>query len=246
MQRINWKVFASILLIIISIFLYGLHFFIFRDMHHIFLYLLGDIAFLPIEVVIVTYVIHKLIEEREKTERLSKMNMVIGEFYSEVGNSLISKFSSFNDESETINNLLSSLENIDEQGFRAVRNKIKNLKYNIDLKEADLSEIKNFIVSKRDFMLRLLENPNLLEHESFTELLRSVFHFLEEMEMRKSVQKLGNNDSKHLEGDIKRAYIFLVEEWLVFMFYLKLNYPYLFSLAVRTNPFNKNARVELD
>ena len=210
------------------------------------MYLLGDIAFLPIEVVIVTYVIHKLIEEREKADRLSKMNMVIGEFYSEIGNSLISRFSSFNDENEAVSSLLNSLEGIEEKGFRAIRDKIKNLKFNIDMKGAGLSEMKNFIVSKRDFMLRLLENPNLLEHESFTELLRSVFHFLEEMEMRRSVENLGKNDAKHIEGDIKRAYIFLVEEWLVYMFYLKMNYPYLFSLAVRTNPFNKNARVEID
>jgi len=38
--------------------------------------------------------------------------------------------------------------------------------------------------------LRLLENPVLLEHESFTELLRSVFHLSEELEQRDDFGKL--------------------------------------------------------
>jgi hypothetical protein len=51
-----------------------------------------------------------------------------------------------------------------------------------------------FLLEERDFLLRLLENPTLLEHESFTDLLRAVFH-----------------------------------------------HPYLFSLAMRTNPFDRQA-----
>jgi hypothetical protein len=37
--------------------------------------------------------------------------------------------------------------------------------------------------------------------------------------------------------DIKRAYGLLVDQWLVYMKHLKDNYPYLFSLAMRVNPF---------
>jgi len=33
----------------------------------------------------------------------------------------------------------------------------------------------------------------------------------------------------------------LVQEWLDYMEYLKVNYPYLFSLAMRTNPFDRKA-----
>lgn len=50
-----------------------------------------------------------------------------------------------------------------------------------------------------------------------------------------------SNDLQHLAGDIKRAYIRLAGEWLDYMKYLKDNYPYLFSLAMRMNPFDQNA-----
>ena len=52
-------------------------------------------------------------------------------------------------------------------------------------------------------------------------------------------------DRKHLEIDIRRAYDLLVKEWLRHMQHLKTDYPYLFSLAVRTNPFDPDAKVEV-
>jgi len=90
-------------------------------------------------------------------------------------------------------------------------------------------------------MLRLLENPNLLEHDSFTHLLWAVFHLTEELSNRRSVKDLPDSDYEHLSGDIKRAYVLLLSEWLDYMRHLKRNYPYLFSLAMRTNPFDPAA-----
>jgi hypothetical protein len=100
-------------------------------------------------------------------------------------------------------------------------------------------------VGKREFMLALLENPNLLEHESFTELLWAVFHLTEELDNRENVKQLSDADLEHISNDIKRAYIALISEWLKYMKHLKNEYPYLFSLAVRMNPFDPNAKPEI-
>jgi hypothetical protein len=89
--------------------------------------------------------------------------------------------------------------------------------------------------------VRLLENPTLLEHESFTDLLRAVFHLAEELAYREDLSQSPGTDRAHLEGDINRAYHLLVHQWLDYMEYLKMNYPYLFSLAMRTNPFDRQA-----
>jgi len=86
--------------------------------------------------------------------------------------------------------------------------------------------------------LRLMENQNLLEHESFTDLLRAVLHLKEELLCREDLDNLPDTDYTHMAGDIKRAYSMLVPQWLDYMRYLNKNYPYLFSLAVRMNPFN--------
>jgi hypothetical protein len=113
--------------------------------------------------------------------------------------------------------------------------------YSIDRKRADWESGKEFLVAKRNFLLRLLENPNLLEHESFTELLWAVFHLDEELEARENLKNLPDADQKHLSGDVKRVYGQLALQWMKYMEYLKSNYPYLFSLSLRTNPFDRNA-----
>jgi hypothetical protein len=45
---------------------------------------------------------------------------------------------------------------------------------------------------------------------------------------------------------MKRAFSALVNVWLGYMHHLKKEYPYLYSLAVRTNPFNPEARAEIN
>ena len=91
----------------------------------------------------------------------------------------------------------------------------------------------------------LLENPNLLEHDTFTDTLWAVFHLTDELAHREDLKSLPETDVRHLSGDIDRAYKCIVAEWLEYMKHLKRDYPYLFSLAVRTNPFDPAARVEV-
>jgi hypothetical protein len=124
-----------------------------------------------------------------------------------------------------------------------VEESLRKHSYEVESRKGDLEELRNFAREKRLFLLALLENPNLLEHESFTEMLWAIFHLTEELCHRPGVKELPETDFKHLSGDITRAYRLIVREWLGYMEHLKNNYPYLFSLAVRTNPFNPDARV---
>ena len=115
----------------------------------------------------------------------------------------------------------------------------------MDCGRGNLAELKEFLIARRGFLLRLLENQNLLEHETFTELLWAVFHLMEELDARRDVRALARPDCEHIAGDIRRAYVILIIEWLSYMKHLKNEYPYLFSLAVRTNPFDPKASVEV-
>ena len=62
---------------------------IFRDPSHIFIYLISDIVFVFIEVLLVTLAILNLLNMKAKRERLEKLNMLIGTFYSAVGTKLL-------------------------------------------------------------------------------------------------------------------------------------------------------------
>jgi len=52
---------------------------------------------------------------------------------------------------------------------------------------------------------------------------------------------LPGTDRKHLTGDMERIYLQLANHWLLYMIYLRANYAYLYSLAKRTNPFDRSA-----
>lgn len=76
----NWKVHLGLGLVVLSTLLYAFHYFLFRDAYHIAYYLVGDIAFVPIEVLMVTLILHNLLEYREKQSGLKKTYMLIGVF----------------------------------------------------------------------------------------------------------------------------------------------------------------------
>ena len=244
-SNITQRVLFGLLLILLSVLFYSLHYAIFRDIRHIFIYLIGDIAFVFLEVLLVTLIIHHILNERAKQSMIKKLNMVIGAFFSEAGTPLLEFFKKFDSESETLAKHLIVDSNWSPEHFDQMQIVLKKHEYKIDSRIGDLKSLQTFVVEKRAFLLRLLENPNLLEHEEFTELLWAVFHLAEELSYRKSVTDLPESDFRHLSGDIKRAYSLLVREWLVHMEHLKNDYPYLFSLAIRTNPFDSNATVEV-
>jgi hypothetical protein len=245
MKKLNWRVKLGIGLVLLSAGLYFIHWLIYREAKHIFIYLLGDIAFIPIEVLIVTLIIHALLVAREKQAMLKKMNMVIGSFYSEVGTQLLRDFARFDPEAERVAAELRVTGTWTDGQFNAARARIKGFDYTLRAERGDLEALRDFLVGKRTFLLGLLQNPNLLEHEAFTDLLWAVFHLTEELASRSNLSQLSDADRAHLEGDLKRAYTCLVAEWVDYMRHLKGEYPYLFSLALRTNPFDPAARPEV-
>ncbi|MFW6056373.1 MAG: hypothetical protein ACOC9B_03600 [Chloroflexota bacterium] len=237
----KWQIRLGLALIVLSVAWYFVHYLIFGDVHHIFIYLIGDIAFVFIEVLLVSLIIHQLLSARERRRRLEKLNMVIGAFFSEVGFGLLRHLSDWDPNLDSVRGQLQVNSLWTEERFEEVDNLLDKYDYQVDPQRMELVVLKDYIAERREFLLRLLENPNLLEHESFTNLLMAVFHMAEEMIARRDLADLPASDREHIAGDLNRVYGQLVNAWLDYMRYLRSNYPYLFSLAVRTNPFDESA-----
>jgi len=178
---------------------------------------------------------------REKNHRNEKINMIIGAFFSEAGTDLITYLSGFDQSLNKIRKQLVMNNDCSNQNFNLIRKKLKKYHYKIDIDKSALPKLRKFFIDRKDFLLRLMENPFILEHESFAELLMAVFHLAEELEHRNRITQLPEEDLDHLTKDIERVYLLLVHQWLDYMQHLKKNYPYLFSLAIRINPFDPNA-----
>ncbi len=250
-KYLGWRVRLGLLLVVLAGILYFVNFILFHDPHELEFYLSIDTAFLPIEVLFVVLVIESAISTREKSILLEKLNMVIGTFFSELGTELMSKITKFDIDTEKIRQSLIITDDWTEKDFKSAASTIKEFDYSLEIGDDQqsiefLQDLKEFLKERRDFLLRLLENPNLLEHETFTDLLRAVFHVIEELEKRKDLTKLPLTDYMHLNGDVERVYGLLISEWIMYMEHLMNNYPYLFSLAMRVNPFDPHAKVEID
>jgi hypothetical protein len=237
----NWYLLIAGLLVLLSALLYLVHYAIFRDSHFIFIYLLLDVAFLPIEVLFVTFIIDRILQERERRSRMEKLNLIIGAFFSEMGYQLLTHLSEFDVKCGELRDCLVLGPEWRLEDFEMATRSVSSHECMIGRNEEDLDGLRGFLLSRRSFMLTMLENPSLFEHETFTDLLWAVFHLTEELKYRTMLENLPEGDNEHICADIARAYGLLVREWLAYMKHLKNEYPYLYSLAVRTNPFNPEA-----
>ena len=230
-----------IALLALSVVFYVLNYALFRRGEDILFYLIEDVAFLFVQVLLVTLIIQSILDQRDQSARMEKMNMVIGAFFSEVGTSLLALFSEWGPDRVKLAEELKVGKEWTVKDFAKVMRWLDGYSYELDPQKADWLQLRVLLLAKREFLLRLMENPNLLEHEDFTGLLQAVFHLTEELSARSDLTNLPPADLRHLAGDVKRVYLPLVRQWLHYMRHLQKHYPYLFSLAARLNPFDSNA-----
>lgn len=194
---------------------------------------------------IITNVTQILIHRGQTRLRTRRLNMIIGVFFTEVGNELLNIVTHFDANINEIRKDCLLNQDCSESDFAFLRKRLQHHTYTIDSGLLDLGQLSDFLTRKGDLLLRQIENPDLVEHESFSELLWSVVHLRDELMSRKSFTNLSEADMEHLANDVKRAYEALVRRWIDYLHHLKRSYPYLFSLAIRKNPFSEKPSAEI-
>ena len=190
-------------------------------------------------------IMENLISREERKSRRRKINMIVGLFFSEFGNGMLRTLSSGDACIESIRKELLISATWNSADFERLKNKLENHAYCIETDAVNLVELKETLSKKKEFLMLLLENPVIFEHDSFTDTLQAFFHLTEELTFREDPAHLSPPDTTHLLNDINRGYRLLVFEWVTYMEHLKEHYPFLFSLAMRTNPFDPEAHVEI-
>jgi hypothetical protein len=241
MVRMSWKMAVTLGLGGLSALLMLAHVALFGEPRTLFFYLALDVVFVPVQVLLVTVLIERLLNEREKQAKIRKLNIVISAFMSEVGSGLLRRVDAFCGEAPELAASLAVTEQWGKDEYQGANRFAAQYQARLSPSSAQLAELRTFLLARRPFVLGLLQNSNLLEHEDFTDLLWGVCHLTEELEARGDFALLPESDLRHLQGDIRRANTLLIREWLSYMRHLQSDYPYIFSLAVRTNPFRPDA-----
>jgi len=201
------------------------------------LILLGTGAFLGV----VANATEIMLSRHEHQARHRKLHLIIGVYFSEVGTKLLSICAQADPSLAEFRGQLAIQDHWTERDFQQADKGLHPHAFKVDETKVDLERLHDFLASRRQSLVSLLENPITLEQENFTGHLQAVFHLTEELSARDDLVNITAPDHKHLGGDLNRAYNSLVRQWLPYMAYLRHNYPYLYSLSVRTNPFNPEA-----
>ena len=247
-ERMSWKVKFSILMVILIIIIYGSNYLVLGDAEHIISYIWTHLGFIPVDILIVAFLLDEIIEKKEKEAMLEKLDMLMSTFFSEVGNELISQLSAANKYKASTENL-KSIKNWEDKDYENKLNELKNsqVDFSADIalenREEFLENLRSLLSSKREFIINLINNPNLLEKEEFTGLINAILHLDEELEHRTDLALVNDTDFGHLNGDMNRVYNKLVYEWVYYLRYLNKHYPYMIALIIRTNPFDEDAEV---
>ena len=248
-ERLSWKAKFSILMVILIIIIYGSNYLVLGDAEHIISYIWTHLGFIPVDILIVAFLLDEIIERKEKEAMLEKLDMLMSTFFSEVGNDLINQLSTVNKYKASTENL-KSIKSWNDADYENKLNELKNS--NVDFSAMDiplekreefLEDLRTLLAGKREFIINLINNPNLLEKEEFTGLINAILHLDEELEHRQKLDLVTNSDFAHLNGDMQRVYEKLVYEWVYYLRYLNKHYPYMIALIIRTNPFDETASV---
>jgi hypothetical protein len=233
----------GIVLVTLSLALYIVLYLLFHDAQNEMFSFLGNLAFIPIQVLVITLIIDQILESREKQQRMEKLNMVIGTFFSTTGTPLLGFLIRADPSIDTLRQRLVVRDSWRKSDFAVMKQVMQKYSCGVEIERIDLDAARDFLLKNEEFMLTLVENPMVFEHESFTDLLLAISHLTEELKARDTLSGLPKEDTGHLAIDFRRVYSLLIPEWLRYMEYLQAHYPYLFHLAMRKNPFDTAASV---
>jgi len=223
--------------IIISVVFFIIQTILFKNQRESLFLIFQDMIFLPFNIIFITILLGQIVGRRGKQVRLSKLNILINEFFSEVGNSIILSFNAYVTNIDDFANLLDFSDNFTVKQFDKVIKMVPSASIIVKIQNNGLDDLLASLENSKSLLIRMLENQNILEHDEFTEMLIAVHHVLDELRNRDDLNLLTAKDANHLSYDILRAYPLLIKQWVLHMKNLKNDYPYMFSLILRKNLF---------
>jgi voltage-gated potassium channel len=189
---------------------------------------------------ILSNILQYFIQRRQRAMHSHRFNMLIGVFFTEIGNRLLNILAGFDPRIPSVRQDFLVTPQWTSAEFQRLKQRLKSYEHAIDPTLLDLPALHSFLTARGDIFIRQLENPDIVENETYAELLWAAVHLRDELAARPSLQGLPKTDLAHIANDAKRVYTLLTPVWIDYMQYLKKRYPFLFSLALRTNPFVEN------
>lgn len=231
---------------LLSVFFYVIHFAIFGDAVKTISGLMLSLAYVPLGVTYQILVLDKLFEARLKIRSTRKINMILGSFYYEVGNSILKTIAEVDENINSLQSLWVISEDWKQIDFSKLEAFVSEYRCCIDMDILQYERISDILKEQGGFLLSLVINPNLEEYEEFTNMIISILHMRDLLVNRNKNKILEDYEKYYLKHEICNLYRFLLIEWVKYMNYLRDFYPSLFIRALMNSPFDLKTNKERD
>lgn len=210
-------------LAVLSVAVYAAQILIFHDPGTTFFYILQDVAFLPVSIAIATIIVGGIIDDREREQRLERMNMLASTFFSVVGAQLTRDIARATTTDRGLRRDILTGAQLDD--LAALQSRIRTARMDIDLTRETYETVRKTIRDNQMNLLVLTSNPALLEHDDLHELLTGIFHLNDEFDLRGDWDGLTDADRRHLEEDFVAVFRLLLSNWAATVRYQRENFP---------------------
>ena len=142
MKSIKYYLFVSLILILLSFTMFFIHYLIFGQLENTEYYSLMNLCFIPINILAVTLMFEKLVERRAKLERVSKLNMLVGLFFSDVGFKLLNLIVAGDEKIQSLG--------LDFNDTKSFIDKLKSHDHQVVFEKINYPELKELVIGARD------------------------------------------------------------------------------------------------
>lgn len=240
------NIIIAVTLLACSLAIYGLKTVLVGDAPGTAKFLFNAMGVLPLNLLLMTFIFNKLLTVHNKRDKKLKRDMLVGVFFSECGNTLLRMMAKQDSSRGELNEFTKSPELWEGEGLRSINEVFSLYQPELNAGREDLHEILGTLNKYHNYLLSLIDHPALVGHGKFSDLVWSLFHLEDELNHRNDFNSLPDSDIEHLVGDIARVYNHILSQWVDYIVYLKENYPYLYSLAIRTSPFKAKMNVVIE
>ena len=202
------------LLLCTSVVLYVLHYLVFRDLHHIGIFFLHELAGMPLEVILVSLFFDKLIEKTHEEENKSKLSIIETLFFNESGGNMLRYLSSFDPNFQQLSAVLAVRMDWKSVDYQAARLHLKDYPFHLDVEKVDFFGLHYHLDERHAYYRNILENPALTQSNEFTELVMKIYLMWEELDCRTDLYNLDLHEKHYLGELLTEIYEELVVYWL--------------------------------
>lgn len=226
-----------LLLLCASALLYAIHYLIFRDLHHLAIFGLHELAFVPLEVILVTLGLDQLVEKTHREEARSKVSIIETLYFNESGGTMLRYLTSFDPDAARLRELLQVTEDWHSSDFRQAIRQLKSYPFLLDLDRIDFFGLHYHLSQRHEYYRSMLENPALTQSEAFTEMIMKIYLLWEELDGRTNLYQLPEKDRSYLAELLHEIYRELTEYWLDNVYNYSIHNRFRLHRAIESNPF---------